>query len=157
MYDLLITSRSHFLSCRCQELTVEYLLTQLDTSSQLKRIDAFELLGASFANDKDNYDIIKAFSYLEKGMAERWSNSESGPILKPSVTLTPNHSAYDNHVECASPEDLGKLLDRLYGYSQNLPFKDRIYFKIIITVIHNYTFRIDSRISKQDPYGGFGY
>ena len=111
MNEFPIISRYNFLSCRCQELTVEYLLTQLDTSSQLKRIDAFELLGASFANDKDNYDISKAFSYLEKGMAERWSNSERGPILKPSVTLTPHHSAYDNHVECASPEDLGKLFD----------------------------------------------
>ena len=99
-----------FLLYRCQVAAVEYLLTHLSTNSQRKRIDAFELLGASFANDKDNYDIIKAFSYLEKGMAERWSNSESGPILKPSVTLTPRHAAYDNHVECASPEDLGKLV-----------------------------------------------
>ena len=42
-------------------------------------------------------------------MAERWSNLEFGPILKPSETLTPTHKAYDNHVESASPEDLGRL------------------------------------------------
>ena len=46
--------------------------------------------------------------YLEKGMAERWSRSpEVGPILKPSETLMPSHRAYDNHIECASLEDLG--------------------------------------------------
>ena len=86
-------------------------MTQLDTNSAKKRIDAFELLGASFANDKDNYDINKAFSYLEKGMAERWSrNPDTGPILKPSETLEPSHRAYDNHLECASQEDLGKKI-----------------------------------------------
>ena len=40
-------------------------------------------------------------------MAERWSNPYNEPILKPSETLVPSHRAYDNHVECASPEDLG--------------------------------------------------
>merc|ERR1712241_41263 len=39
-------------------------------------------------------------------MAERWSNPYNEPILKPSETLIPSHRAYDNHVECASPEDL---------------------------------------------------
>ena len=87
---------------------MEYLLTRLDSNSAEHKIDAFELLGASFANDKDNYDISKSFSYLEKGMTERWSrNPEIGPILKPSQTLMPSHKAYDNHTECASPEDLG--------------------------------------------------
>ena len=85
---------------------VEYLLTHIH--EQQKRIDAFELLGASFANDKDNIDIAKAFSYLERGMSERWSNPDSGPTLKPALTFTPSHGAYDNHVECASPEDLGQ-------------------------------------------------
>ena len=110
----------------CQEAVVEYLLTRLDTNSAQKKIDAFELLGASFANDKDNYDIGKAFSYLEKGMAERWSRSpEVGPILKPSETLMPSHRAYDNHIECASLEDLGMWtwlnykLDNVYILTNN--------------------------------------
>ena len=143
---------------RCQESVVEYLLTQLKKNFREKRIDAFELLGASFANDKDNYDIIKAFSYLEKGMAERWSNPYNEPILKPSETLIPSHRAYDNHVECASPEDLGiffvmiyicvqYILEKLYTFVRNL--FDKYSQLFVVTIFRGY-----SRISKQNSHGG---
>ena len=90
-------------------------MTHVDERQDLKQIDAYELLGASFANDKDNYDLVKAFYYLEKGMSERWEaweNLVAGPILKPPETLTPSHRAYNNRIECASPEDLGKFRER---------------------------------------------
>ena len=51
-------------------------------------------------------------------MAERWLNPEKGPILKPSETLIPSHRAYDNHVECASPEDLGIFFVIIYIWVQ---------------------------------------
>ena len=117
---------------RCQESVVEYLLTQLKKNFREKRIDAFELLGASFANDKDNYDIIKAFSYLEKGMTERWSNPEKGPVLKPSETLIPSHRAYDNHVECASPEDLGIIFLRIIISIQYV-LDNIMFYKLLIS------------------------
>ena len=104
-----------FVIHRCQEDVVEYLLIHVDERLDLKQIDAYELLGASFANDKDNYDLVKAFYYLEKGMSEHWEaweNLVSGPILKPPETLTPSHRAYNNRIECASPEDLGKYKDK---------------------------------------------
>ena len=93
-------------------------MTHVDERQDLKQIDAYELLGASFANDKDNYDLVKAFYYLEKGMSERWEaweNLVAGPILKPPETLTPSHRAYNNRIECASPEDLGKFGEREGG------------------------------------------
>ena len=103
-------------------------MTHVDERQDLKQIDAYELLGASFANDKDNYDLVKAFYYLEKGMSERWEaweNLVSGPILKPPETLTPSHRAYNNRIECASPEDLGKSRGR-EGSGRKLP--DILYF-----------------------------
>ena len=110
-YQLFVIFITLFVIYRCQEDVVEYLLTHVDERQDLKQIDAYELLGASFANDKDNYDLVKAFYYLAKGMSERWENWENlvpEPILKPPETLTPSHRAYNNRIECASPEDLGK-------------------------------------------------
>lgn len=43
---------------RCQEDVVEYILSHRGTSRQ-EQIDALELLGGSFANDKQRYDIEK--------------------------------------------------------------------------------------------------
>ena len=46
---------------------VEYLLTRPEFSRQ-ERVDALELLRASFANDKDSYSIDYAYEYLRKAM-----------------------------------------------------------------------------------------
>jgi len=42
---------------RCQDVIVDYLLEQ--TVDLETRINAMELLGASFANDKERYDLTK--------------------------------------------------------------------------------------------------
>lgn len=46
---------------------VEYFLQRLDLSKK-ERIEALELLGASFANDKDSYNLQFAYSYLHQAM-----------------------------------------------------------------------------------------
>ena len=46
---------------------VEYLLTRREFSRE-ERIDSLELLGASFANDKDSYNLEKAYLYLYRAM-----------------------------------------------------------------------------------------
>lgn len=38
---------------------------------KFQKIDALELMGASFANDKDNYSLNKAYHYLMLAMELR--------------------------------------------------------------------------------------
>lgn len=49
---------------------VEFLIKQ-DVVSLSEKIDALELLGASFANDKDNYSLELAFSFMKRAMEMR--------------------------------------------------------------------------------------
>lgn len=57
---------------RTRELVVELFYTRDDLLSTNEKIDALELLGASFANDKDNYNLNKGFHYLKLAMEIRW-------------------------------------------------------------------------------------
>jgi Fem-1 family protein b len=65
-------------------------------------IDTFELIGASFANDKDNYDLSKSYLYLYKAMELRYEDLENIVMkdLKPPVV------AYESWIECTSLQDL---------------------------------------------------
>lgn len=49
---------------------VEFLIKQ-DHVSLTEKIDALELLGASFANDKDNYSLELTYSFMKRGMELR--------------------------------------------------------------------------------------
>lgn len=49
---------------------VEYLIT-LPQISKDERIEALELLGASFANDKDHYCLTQAYKFLHRTMKLR--------------------------------------------------------------------------------------
>lgn len=53
----------------CSDL-VEYL-NELPEISLEEKIEALELLGASYANDKDNYSLEKAYKYLYRTMELR--------------------------------------------------------------------------------------
>jgi len=44
-----------------------------------QKIDALELLGASFANDKDNYCLELAYHYLHRAMKLRYSSEMRYP------------------------------------------------------------------------------
>lgn len=46
-------------------------LVQKEEVTKEEIIDAYELLGASYANDKDSYCLIKAYKYLCKAMELR--------------------------------------------------------------------------------------
>lgn len=50
---------------------VEYMIS-LDNITKREKIEALELLGASFANDKDNYCLEKAYYYLHLAMELRF-------------------------------------------------------------------------------------
>ena len=52
---------------RTKAQVVEFFLTRREFDRK-DRIEALELLGASFANDKDSYSIDSAYSYLHRAM-----------------------------------------------------------------------------------------
>ncbi|XP_052792862.1 protein fem-1 homolog B-like [Mya arenaria] len=92
-------------AAECIEVAVvEYLTSAQDCCLQSK-IDAYELLGASFANDKEQYDLEKAYLFLHKGMVERYKDPKR--VLLKSVL--PPVSAYENHVECQTLEELERI------------------------------------------------
>ena len=51
---------------RTREAVVRYLIQRPEIDKE-RRIEALELLGASFANSKDNYHPSLAYHYLKKG------------------------------------------------------------------------------------------
>lgn len=55
---------------RTKETVVKYLINQTCISVE-ERIEAMELLGASIANDKENYNIQKAYQYMHMSMRLR--------------------------------------------------------------------------------------
>ncbi|KAJ8977475.1 hypothetical protein NQ317_001757 [Molorchus minor] len=67
-----------------------------------ERIEALELLGASYANDKENYDLVKAYKYMHMSMELRYEDPDN-PIKK---NLIPPVPAYENWVECQTLYEL---------------------------------------------------
>lgn len=55
---------------RTRAEVVECLVRREEVSKE-EIIDAYELLGASYANDKDSYCLIKAYRYLHQAMELR--------------------------------------------------------------------------------------
>jgi Fem-1 family protein b len=60
------------------------------------------LIGASFANDKDNYNLSKAFYYLHTAMMLRYEDLSN--IVRKE--LKPPVPAYENWIECTTLQDL---------------------------------------------------
>ncbi|XP_071759114.2 protein fem-1 homolog B-like [Centroberyx gerrardi] len=80
---------------------VELLLTHTDCDLR-SRIEALELLGASFANDHVNYDILKTYHYLYTAMLERYRRLDD--II--TKELLPPIEAYGGRSECRTPQEL---------------------------------------------------
>lgn len=104
-----------------QSAVVEFLATKVEVKED--KIDAFELLGASFANDKEHYDIMKAFLYLREAMHLRYSDPDN-IITKEDY---PCIDAYNHRVECKT---LGELNAIKYDFEalhmESLAIRERI-------------------------------
>ena len=87
---------------RTKEEVVEMYCTRKNLLTKEEKIDVYELIGASFANDKDNYSLSKAFHYLLLAMQLRYEDLDN--IVKKE--LTPPVPAYENWIECMSLQDL---------------------------------------------------
>lgn len=97
---------------------VEYLA---ERCGRQDRVDALELLGASYANNKDNYSLELAFRYLELAMVERGREPALPKQLGPPV------AAYDSWVECRSLEELRAIQDRPHAlHMESLAIRERI-------------------------------
>ena len=88
----------------CRIEMVEYLVTRPECTKD-QRVEALELLGATIANDPDAYDIEKAFSYMKRGMEERY---EDLSCLLRKTKMEPEE-AYQNRTESQTLEELSLL------------------------------------------------
>ena len=93
-----------FLACDKRSIEiVEYLIKRPECTKE-QRIDALELLGATIANDKPR-DTENAFSYLKRGMEERYEDPVH-PLLKKKMEPV---EAYQNRKESQTLEELALL------------------------------------------------
>ena len=109
-------------SNNCKIEMVEWFINRPECSKE-QRIDALELLGATIANDADAYDIEKAFSFMKRGMEERYEDP-SCPLLKKKMEPV---EAYQNRTESQTLEELSLLEgDDLAIQMEGLMIRERI-------------------------------
>ena len=105
---------------RCQAVMVDFLIQRPEISKSQK-IEALELLGASFANDKDNYDVGLAYTYLERAMKLRWEGELVEKVAEDPV------AAYDNWRESRTIEELERVgADTNSIHMEGLAIRERI-------------------------------
>ena len=97
-----LTPLLHACDLRSIEM-VEYLINRPECTKE-QRIDALELLGASIANDTSR-DSKKAFSYMKRGMEERYEDP-AHPLLKKKMEPV---EAYQNRKESQTLQELALL------------------------------------------------
>ncbi|CAH3145367.1 unnamed protein product, partial [Pocillopora meandrina] len=106
----------------CNIEMVECFINRPECSKE-QRIDALELLGATIANNSKAYDIEKAFSFMKRGMEERYENP-SCPLLKKKMEPV---EAYQNRTESQTLEELSLLEgDDLAIQMEGLMIRERI-------------------------------
>ena len=109
-------------SNNCKIEMVEWFINRPECSKE-ERIDALELLGATIANDSKAYDIEKAFSFMKRGMEERYEDP-SCPLLKKKMEPV---EAYQNRTESQTLEELSLLEgDDLAIQMEGLMIRERI-------------------------------
>ncbi|KAL0116467.1 hypothetical protein PUN28_009848 [Cardiocondyla obscurior] len=107
---------------RTRAEVVEYLVQRSEVTKE-EIIDAYELLGASYANDKDNYCLTKAYMYLYKAMELRYSDTDN--IVRKQLGLTVK--AYENWKECETLEKLESIKDNPNAiHMESLAIRERI-------------------------------
>jgi len=120
---------------RCQAVMVDFLTERPEITKEQK-IEALELLGASFANDKDNYDVGLAYTYLEKAMKLRWEGERVEKVLSEPV------AAYDDWRETRTVEELERISsDSNSLHMEGLAIRERILGKSNPEVPHPIIYR----------------
>ncbi|XP_055839238.1 protein fem-1 homolog B [Episyrphus balteatus] len=108
---------------RSHENIVEMFINRPGLMNKEEKIEALELMGASFANDKDNYSVVKAFQYMMNGMELRFQDPDN-IIRKRTIQPVP---AYDNWIETETIEDLQAIrLNHHSIHMESLTVRERI-------------------------------
>jgi len=84
---------------------VEYLIANHELVSRQERIDALELLGATFVDKKR--DMLGSYKLWKRAMEERY---EGDKLLCPKVVVASPIAAYENTVEVQSLEQLEDII-----------------------------------------------
>ena len=91
-------------SNNCKIDMVEYFIKRPECRKEM-RTEGLELLGAAIANESHAYDIEKAFSYMKRGMEERFQD-ESCRLLKRQIEPL---KVYEYRKESQTLEELVRL------------------------------------------------
>ncbi|CAH0550336.1 unnamed protein product [Brassicogethes aeneus] len=107
---------------RTKEKIVEYLVERKEISKE-EQIEALELLGASYANDKETYDIVKAYKYMHRSLQMRFADKDE-PIPKKSFPPVP---AYESWIECRTAAEL-EAIERNHNalHMEALTIRERV-------------------------------
>lgn len=95
-------------------------------------------MGASFANDKDNYSLSKAYHYLVLGMELRYDDPDN--IIKKK--MCPPIPAYENWIESQTMQDLQAIRHNHNSiHMESLTMRERILGRECPDVAHPVVFR----------------
>lgn len=123
---------------RTRESVVEFFINRDELLTKEEKIDALELMGASFANDKDNYSLSKAYHYLILGMELRYQDTDN--IVKKK--MCPPVPAYENWIESQTMQDLQAIrYNHNSIHMESLTIRERILGRKCPDVAHPVVFR----------------
>ncbi|XP_014616082.1 PREDICTED: protein fem-1 homolog B-like [Polistes canadensis] len=101
---------------------VEFLAARTEVTKR-EVIDAYELLGASYANDKDLYNLTLAYTYLHKAMELRYSDPNDIVHKELGETV----KAYEHWRECDTLEKLENIKNNPNSlHMESLAIRERI-------------------------------
>ncbi|KAJ8717691.1 hypothetical protein PYW07_005621 [Mythimna separata] len=107
---------------RARASVVEMLAARPEVT-RAQAIEAYELLGASFANDKEYYCLRMAYQYLHRAMAMRY-DTRYGLLLKKPADPIP---AYDNWKESTTIEEVEQLVGNAHAlHMEGLAVRERV-------------------------------
>ncbi|KAJ0174286.1 hypothetical protein K1T71_010432 [Dendrolimus kikuchii] len=107
---------------RARASVVEILAARSEVT-RAQAIEAYELLGASFANDKEYYCLRMAYQYLHRAMAMRY-DTRYGLLLKKPADPIP---AYDNWRESTTLEEVTRLQGNAHAlHMEGLAVRERV-------------------------------
>ncbi|XP_041984321.1 protein fem-1 homolog B [Aricia agestis] len=122
---------------RARASVVEILACRPEVT-RAQAIEAFELLGASFANDKEYYCLRMAYQYLHRAMAMRY-DTRYGLLLKRPADPIP---AYDNWRETTTLEEVERLHGDAHAlHMEGLAVRERVLGRACPDLPHPVVFR----------------
>lgn len=123
---------------RVREEVVKMFMDRPGLLDKRAQIDVLELIGASFANDKDHYSLSKAHFYLTLAMEMRFSDPKD---VIPKEVLPPI-PAYGDWTESQSLEELHAIrLNHNSLHMESLAIRERILGDKFPDIIHPIIFR----------------